>query len=435
MTTATNGMEQAIRAEDRRYGQDELGFVPLDELWIGGLAMQPNRLPKGLVHRPELGIVVPDVVEPASLHAWPAPASFAECPRAITTPGGDFLVMYAAGGGHQIGNKVKVNDLYVLRSSDRGRSWSAREVAWPVPYNQHSANFLVPPGGKRMYSFQMEASFEYLNERHQAPLGMRHSDDDGRTWSDPTFIRPTNDPDYKGVCHMQATIMDSGTWLLPTYTPLFDAEFQRHDRQYVLCSEDEGVTWTLAPGPRPAGWIVTGSERLMEGQLLSLGGPNAVLYTRESSGHLWEQRSSDDGRTWTDPAAVPDLVHCDAPPMVYKLANRTTLITFVHNRIATQSNLRKNDGLADRQELWVSLSTDVGRSWSEPRFFAADAVRSAGQRDWIEISYGDLIADGDTLHFFADHKKRQILHFKLALADIERLPTQAQLATALAAGR
>lgn len=413
-------------APDRVYTMQEIGLSPLPEVIIGGHTLRPAALPCGLVHRSDLGVVVPEGVEVQRIHGAPPPVTFAECPRVVKTPGGEYLLLYAAGSGHQIGNKTKVNDLYARRSRDGGRRWSPPTVAWPVPYNQHSANPLIPRGSRRIYTFQMEASFEYLDEPHQAPLGMRSSDDDGHSWSAPTFIRPLNDSLYQGVCHMQLCETDSGAWLLPTYTPIFDPERQRFDRQYLLRSEDQGQSWTLLPGARSDGWRIPATDRLMEGQVLSLGAGAALMYARESSGHLWELRSADDGRSWSGPDVTP-LTHCDAPPMCYTLADGKTLINFIHNRPATQENKRRNDGFLDRQELWVTLSDDAGRTWSEPRFFASDVCRPLSARGWMELSYGDLLVDGDALHFFADHKKRQILHFSLMARDLRRLPARGDL--------
>ena len=88
---------------------------------------------------------------------------------------------------------------------------------------------------------------------------------------------------------------------------------------------------------------------------------------RSPEGHLWQARSLDDGRTWSYPAPTP-LVHPDAPPMLFKLSDGATLAAFHHNRHHdldyTGLSGTKPELMADRSELWVSLSGDGGRrSW------------------------------------------------------------------------
>jgi predicted neuraminidase len=406
----------------RVFSAAELDIQCLDTAEIGGHRIGLQPAPPLLEVRPELGIVVAAGVPVQRVHAWPAPDSFCECPRALRTRRGDFLCLFVAGAAHQYRRNRPVNATYAIRSTDRGRTWSAPRPAWSSPYNQHAANLFQPAGQRRILAFQMEAIWSEIEHPHAAPLAVRQSDDDGETWSEPRLIRPVNDPGYRGVCHMQMA-QTSGAWLLPTYTPIDDHGVRR-DRQYVLRSTDEGATWTLLPGPRPAGWTVPHSARLMEGEIVALGGPKALLYSRESSGHLWEQRTDDDGLTWTAPAPTPRLVHPDAPPMVYRLADGRTLVSFVHNRPA--SDRFRNAGHGDRQELWVALSTDEGRSWSEPRFLAAN-IAPAGPRTFRELSYADLLVDGEQLHLFLDEEKRQILHFRLEVDRLTRLPDAAAL--------
>ena len=58
--------------------------------------------------------------------------------------------------------------------------------------------------------------------------------------------------------------------------------------------------------------------------------------------------------------------------------------------------------MADRSELWVSLSGDGGRSWSEPRFLLANALEPAFDTPFRnhQYSYMDLFIDRGTVHMF-----------------------------------
>ena len=121
-------------------------------------------------------------------------------------------------------------------------------------------------------------------------------------------------------------------------------------------------------GSHPHGWQVQPWQRTLEGTILSLGGTEAVMFARVPSGRIWELRSADDGRTWSDPEPTV-LRHPDAPPMVFWLGDGSTMAALIHNQGAGDWR-----GQADRRELWASLSRDAGRSWSEPRLLMADST-------------------------------------------------------------
>ena len=151
------------------------------------------------------------------------------------------------------------------------------------------------------------------------------------------------------------------------------------------------------------------------------------MFARVPSGRMWELRSADDGRTWSDPKPTR-LHHPDAPPMVFWLADGGTMVALIHNQGSGDWR-----GQADRRELWACLSGDAGRSWSEPRLLLVDTTAShaaPSTRDpkrRVELSYADLLVDGDRLHLFLDHQKRQIFHIMLAEADLSAGATEQDL--------
>jgi Neuraminidase (sialidase) len=167
-----------------------------------------------------------------------------------------------------------------------------------------------------------------------------------------------------------------------------------------------------------------------EGRPINLGNGEVYMMIRTCEGHLWATRSTDDGKTWAAPAPTP-LVHPDAPPMLFHLSDGKTLAAFHHNRHHDTNyvNLGENPGMQDRSEIWVSLSTDGGRSWSEPRFVFANAAVPNLEGGWrnYQCSYMDMFVDNGVVNLFLPHRWQRCLHLQLPEAELQRLPTGKEL--------
>jgi hypothetical protein len=362
--------------------------------------------------------------------------------RATKTPAGDYLLMFPTntrerptGYAHYGGSRYeKTNDMVAYRSKDQGRTWQEPTVAFDIDYNQHGFIPLIPRGSKRIYAFGTQPVWGQYDAEHgqgeNAPIGYRYSDDDGHHWCEVRLIRPQNDPGFRGMSVMRMCETDSGAWILGShegdwsYQPLMT-------RQYVLRSEDQGKTWTVGPNPRHGGWCVPQFNRMDEGRPINLGNGEVYMMIRTCEGHLWATRSTDDGKTWDAPAPTP-LVHPDAPPMLFHLSDGQTLAAFHHNRHHDTSyvNLGENPGMQDRSEIWVSLSTDGGRSWREPRFVFANAAQPNLEGSWrnYQCSYMDMFVDDGVVNLFLPHRWQRCLHLQLPEAELQRLPTAEELA-------
>ena len=135
------------------------------------------------------------------------------------------------------------------------------------------------------------------------------------------------------------------------------------------------------------------------------------------------------GKTWTRPGSHTVGASRRAPPMLFLLADGKTLVAFHHHRHAKSQyvGLTGNmEGQKDRSELWVSTSTDEGRTWSEPRFVLANALAPKKNIAWYDYqcSYADLIVDGEDLHLFLPHRWERVLHLRLMASDIPNLPAK-----------
>ena len=397
--------------------------TPARTITVGGLKISLDSPPKGLAVRRDLGILATGPIQGQVIFRS---GKIVWVPRATVTPRGDYLVLFP----HDRGKWYQGKEMLALRSCDKGKTWKGPTVAFDKDGKQSHHGFvpLVPRGSKRIYAFGTQPIGGMVGARSKGlhencPIGFRYSDDDGNTWSDVMLIRPENDPEFTGMSCVRMCETDKGTWLIGSHDGIWHRKGSPAPvttRQYILRSEDKGKTWQVLPKKRPGGWHVKKYDRMDEGTVVSLGGEKAAIFIRTAEGHIWESRSTDDGKTWSE-AKPTTMVHPDAPPMVFKLGDGKTLISFIHNRYDPR---RPHFDKAARNELWCSISKDEGRTWSEPRFVFAGATK---QGHIHSCSYIDMFADGSRIHIFLGQNGQQLLYVHFAESDLSKLPTKAQL--------
>jgi len=410
---------QQDHKKPNRPGAQRSGIVT-----IGGVQIDPASPPEGLALRPDLGILAAEAVQGKVIHRS---GKIVWVPRATITPKGDYLVLFPHGRGQWYQGK----EMLAYRSSDKGKTWKGPTVAFDSSQSHHGFVPLIPKKGQRIYAFGTQPIPGMVGERSKGlhencPIGFRYSDDDGHTWSDVTLIRPENDPEFTGMSCVRMCETDKGTWLIGSHDGIWHRKGSPAPvttRQYILRSEDKGKTWTLLPGKRPDGWHLEKYDRMDEGTVVSLGGAKAALFIRTAEGHIWESRTDDDGRTWSE-AKPTTMVHPDAPPMIFKLGDGKTLISFIHNRYDPR---KPHFDKAARNKLWCSISKDQGRTWSEPRFVFAGAT-SGGHIH--SNSYIDMFADGSRIHIFLGQHGRQLLYLHFDESDLSKFPRKVDLAQA-----
>ena len=399
------------------------------------LSIKVDQAPKGFIVTPELGLLHHQSLNGQVIHAAPDSMRGLFETRAVRTPKGDLLLMFPL-GNHYAAGAGKVNDLIAYRSSDNGKTWTGPKVAFDIDYSQHGFIPLIPKGSKRIYAFGTQPiPSEYSREKgkhENTPIGFRWSDDDGHNWSKARLIEPVNDPGFLGMSVTRMCETDSGAWILGSHA----ADWSKSPlitQQYLIRSEDKGATWSLLPNVRPDGWFSPKFNRMDEGRPINLGNGEIFFMARTPTGLLWEARSKDDGKTWTQPKPSK-LVHPDAPPMLFHLSDGKTLINFIHNRhINTQyvGLTGKMDGMKDRSEIWVTLSKDGGRTWDEPRFlFANVTVPNAEKNGWFNhnVSYLDAVIDQGKIHIFCPHLWNRALHLVMSEDALSELPSREDLA-------
>lgn len=403
----------------------------MESVTVNGVELSAKAPPKGLVLDKEMGLLMVAEAQGQVVHR--TQTRILET-RATITPKGDYLLMFPEGDHYAKSKGEKINSMMACRSTDKGRTWSRPAVAYDIPYGQHGFIPLIPKGSQQIYCFGTQpipGRWDWAEgKRENAPIGWRTSADDGHTWSDVHLIEPVNDPSFMGMSVMRMTETDAGTWLIGSHL----ADWSKKPfttQQYLLRSEDRGKTWTVLPGARPKGWTAEGFNRMDEGRPLNLGGGRVLFMSRTPQGHLFTAWSKDDGRTWTRPAPST-LVHPDAPPMLFPLSDGKTLVAFHHNKVPATGNGDLSDKaelMKMRSEVWASLSTDEGHTWSVPRFVMANAVSPVHKVSGFnsQCSYLDAFTEDGVMHLFMPHRWQQVLHLTIKEEALGRLPTKTAL--------
>ncbi|MCX7425371.1 MAG: sialidase family protein [Planctomycetia bacterium] len=90
-------------------------------------------------------------------------------------------------------------------------------------------------------------------------------------------------------------------------------------------------------------------------------------------GAIYGLRSSDQGKTWSDPMLVVDTPEDDRDPHVTQLANGDLLVSFFDSVDYTEDGKPKNRG-----ESYVVRSTDGGKTWGKPEAVTTPYQDTAG---------------------------------------------------------
>jgi sialidase-1 len=190
-------------------------------------------------------------------------------------------------------------DLVYKRSSDGGKTWSKLEVLHQPPEGWGASNpttVLLRETGRLLVFFNVW--MEGRGSRNSAPgerhnqVWVRHSDDHGRTWSEPREITEA----VRDIENWRAVVMGPGTgaelgggrFAVPAYA------HQGEDiRSFAIISEDAGQTFRR--GERIG--VLSG-----ECQIIRLDDRRLLMDARQRDGeHRWIVTSEDGGGTWSEP--------------------------------------------------------------------------------------------------------------------------------------
>ena len=285
---------------------------------------------------------------------------------------GSLLLLY---GAHSKPGDWDRGEIRQIRSRDGGKTWSEPETVYSDPKRS-----LFQCSLARLPSGDLGLTHSSLANGTDAIKVFRRSSDEGKTWSEPIVISDKGHAYTTGPWD-KLYVLESGRVLALLHCNLKPNTTKQGGPlgSYAVYSDDDGKTWSRSPAadvlhvadnPHRAHEWGFWEPSLVEhapGKLLMLG--------RTPNGWLWESRSADNGTTWSMPVktAVPNPV---APPVLTRVPGTDTLVLIQNPEVDLKSGWHGGP----RRALAFRMSTDGGRTWSEP----TDLYRATEKDLWVD---------------------------------------------------
>ena len=348
----------------------------------------------------------PAAGSPSCLHPHPDDASrlIADIPspcvqnhaaNLMPLPNGDIACVWF--GGSQEGK----SDIYVYFSRlPKGEAcWTEAVRLSDDPARSEQNPVLFPaPDGKLWLFYTAQKS----GNQDTAIIRCRVSEDNGQTWGPIGVLF-----DKAGTFVRQpAVILDNGDWMVPVFycrTQPGEKWVGNDDISAVRVSSDQGRTWGEVEVPNSVGCVHMNIDKLADGSLLA-------LYRSRWADNIYMSRSTDNGRTWTEPVPT-ELPNNNSSIQFTGLANGHLAIVFndISAAQATERRTSLYDEIEDEEEGQVApteepvVAADVRTAfWGTPRAPMTLAVSEDGGRTWpfkrnLEVGDGYCMTNNSEL--------------------------------------
>lgn len=243
-----------------------------------------------------------------------------------------------------------------IESRDGGVTWSSpREiVAGPDGggLNVMSVSLL------RLRDGRLALFYELTQSKEDCRPYISYSTDDGRTWTPPRVVIPA--PGYYILNNDRVIQTRSGRIIMP---------LNQHARtgargEMVWCySDDSGASWDFSPDRRG---VEAGKSGLQESGVVETARSGLFCWARTDLGSQFVSRSTDNGRTWTEPGPS-ELVSPLSPASIKRVPGSDDLLA-VFNDHSGRFPFRADE----RTPLVAAISHDDGHTWPARKLIEED---------------------------------------------------------------
>jgi hypothetical protein len=273
-------------------------------------------------------------------------------PRLVRAADGRLLLFYRIGNAHASGDA----SIGVRHSTDDGTTWSDERIVWRAPTGTaaHNPVALVTRSGRVVLWISRYVYSQPGRERQ--PCVWCRSDDHGQTWSEPA---PFDVSKERSCYYITDAIQTSGGLLA------CDAAFPPAGGGscfvQVWRSTDDGNTWSVASQLTKPDENYGDEVGLLETE------PGTILCLLRHRGKAhpeiattWRLWSRDGGKTWTEREDVGRMLGVLQRPFLTRLDERTILLS----------------GRGEGRQTVAYLSRDYGRTFGDR--FALDKYQAEG---------------------------------------------------------
>ena len=267
-------------------------------------------------------------------------------------------------------------EIYAAISQDDGYTWNKPFLLQENigKMNVMSVSFLRLHSGDILFGFLVKGSVSL-----DCHLYVRRSSDEGRSWSAPVLATPEDG--YFVVNNDRLVQTRSGRLIVPVakWTATVDEYVWDPFIGSCFASDDEGQTWRRCTNYS----CLSGAAGLQEPGVIECADGSLWMYIRTDKGYIYESRSSDDGESWSLPEPT-DLVAPLSPSSAKRLPGSDDILMIYNDRSHVPFKPNRDYGgvLEHNQEysrlfnwrtpLSSAVSSDGGRTWHHHKTVETD---------------------------------------------------------------
>ena len=286
-------------------------------------------------------------------------------------------------------------DIKIVKSTDKGKTWSSPEVLIPKIKSPHKGQY-VCPSFLRLKNGDILLTYNYTTHPATPYFAMvyyRRSTDDGKTWGDQFTITPCSG--YTLVHNDKLFVLKSGRIIAMAEHKEYMPSKSDH-AGYVgmsFYSDDNGYSWF--PSKNKVDMFKSEKIDVQEPDAVELKDGRLMMFARTYTGFPARAYSDDKGETWSEGQYIKELKMPYAGlPTVRRIPSTGDLL-FIW--ISEKSTINK---LWRRCALTTAISKDEGKTFIHKRQIARDPEDDFG--------YQCIEFIGKNLALVAYHKREGI---------------------------
>ncbi|MDR3406530.1 MAG: sialidase family protein [Chthoniobacter sp.] len=312
-------------------------------------------------------------------------------------------------GGAEDGSAARIVGIH---SDDGGRTWSEPQVVLEntAGNNVMSVSLLRLASGKIAFFYVLKNS--WLDSRPY----VRFSTDEAATWSEPILVVAA--PGYFVLNNDRVVQLSTGRLLAPVAfhrsriaDPQSSKAFDARGIALWYYSDDEGRTWQESP----TWWAmpVRSGSGLQEPGVVELADGKVFTWIRTDQGVQYGSTSADNGKTWSAPVPT-EIKSPQSPASIKRLPGSASLLAVYNDHSG-----RFPFPIRRRTPLAVAVSSDGGQTWPQAKLIEEDP---GGWYCYTAICFVD---DAVLLAYCAgDAKVGQLNRLRIRRVSLNWLPTK-----------